>query len=219
MALVLIVGMWVVVGLVSLARRQAQRGSTSSIGQFRRQLGVLGRTGPELLVAPANRLRVPRPSATVVTFPDPRRRQATGFSPPPVRPSTWGNTTEAHRRFVPRAVPSRIPGRPAPARSLPGGPARAASMRGLGRQRTIERRRNVLVALVSVTVGTAVIGAVPGARMMWALAAIAAVALAAYVGLLVRIRNAAAERELKLAYLPPPRQVSPELMLRRSATN
>lgn len=86
-------------------------------------------------------------------------------------------------------------------------------------RRTLERRRTVFVALASITAGAAVIGAVPGARMLWALAGITAIVLVAYVGLLVRIRSAAAERELKLAYLPPPRRLAPEPMLRRSATN
>ncbi len=218
MALVVIVGMWLAVGVVSFARRRAERGSTSSIGEFRRQLGIIGRTGPDLLVAPANRLRVPRPSATVVTLADPRARRSSS----PGRPSAWAEPPDAGRRGAPRgSAPRRHPGRNPvnPAFGRPAPRSAAPTGRVPGGRRTLERRRTIFVALASITAGATVIGAVPGARVMWALAGITAITLAAYVGLLVRSRNAAAERELKLAYLPPPRRVSAEPMLRRSATN
>lgn len=224
MALVVIVGMWVVVGMVSLARRRAERGSTSSIGDFRRQLRVIGRTGPELLVTPANRLRVPRPSATVVTFPGPQARRPSG--PTLVSPSGWtddrgGGGQPGFRRPL-GGQDARRPARRTSLASIPTrdrAPRMVGTDRGLGRQRTLERRRNVLIALVSLTIVAAFIAAVSGAQMMWALAAIGALVLVGYVALLIRMRNRAAERDLKLSFLPPPRQVAPELALRRSAIN
>lgn len=222
MALMVIVGMWLAVGMVALARRRAERGSTSSIGEFRRQLRIIGRTGPDLMVTPANRLRVPRPNATVVTFPDPVARRSTSSGP--AQPSTWGDAPGTRRRpAAPRRISGRMPGHPTSGRSPHSIPRSAAGPGSVGvvpdRRRTLERRRNVLVALATLTVGAAVIGAVPGARMMWFLAGTGAISLATYVGLLVRIRSAAAQRELELRIQAPPRRLAPEPMLRRSATN
>lgn len=222
MALIVIVGMWVAVGVVGLARRRAERGFTTSVGEFRRQLRVIGRTGPDLLVTPANRLRVPRPNATVVTFPDPLPQRSA--SPGPAWPSTWADGPGAHPRpTAPRRSPGHMPAHPAygpSPRSIPPSAARTASPGVVPSQRrTLERRRNLFLALATLTVATAVIGAVPGARMMWVLAGIGAISLAAYVGLLVHTRSAAQERELELSIMAPPRRMAPEPMLRRSATN
>jgi hypothetical protein len=43
------------------------------------------------------------------------------------------------------------------------------------------------------------------------------VAFVAYLALLVRVRNLAAERELKVRYLPTMANPQPQLLLRRSA--
>jgi len=78
------------------------------------------------------------------------------------------------------------------------------SVRGsadLRRRRTIERRRNVLFSLVGTAVLTLVLG-VLGVRMMLAVHLLTDVLLAGYVALLARMRAMAAEREMKLHYLP-----------------
>ena len=76
------------------------------------------------------------------------------------------------------------------------------------RRRMLRRRRNVLVGLGVVTFTLVAVGAVPGLHLIWAVAAVAAVLLGAYMALLVRLRNLAAEREMKLRFLPAPPPVS-----------
>ncbi|MGH9130095.1 MAG: hypothetical protein ACRDWV_00140 [Acidimicrobiales bacterium] len=68
--------------------------------------------------------------------------------------------------------------------------------------------------LVSVVL-TFILGLVPSLRMVWGATGLFVVMLFAYIFLLVRMKSLAAEREMKLAFLP--RQVEPSLMLRRSA--
>jgi hypothetical protein len=50
---------------------------------------------------------------------------------------------------------------------------------------------------------SALIGLVPGAHLVWAVAAVAGVALVGYVALLVHLRRVAGQREHTLAYLRP----------------
>lgn len=69
------------------------------------------------------------------------------------------------------------------------------------RRRTIERRRNVLFTLAGVAVGTLVLGLL-GVGMMLVFHLAVDVMLVAYVGLLARMRAIAAEREVKLHFLP-----------------
>ncbi len=53
-------------------------------------------------------------------------------------------------------------------------------------------------------------------KMMWVHLALD-LAFVAYVALLVRVRNLAAERELKVRFLPTVTNPQPQLLLRRSA--
>jgi hypothetical protein len=62
----------------------------------------------------------------------------------------------------------------------------------------------VLVALLFVVVSTGLAGAIPSARPLLAVTGVGVVALVAYVAILVRLRNGAREREVKLRYLPQP---------------
>lgn len=64
------------------------------------------------------------------------------------------------------------------------------------------RRQNVLLALLGAVVVTLALGLV--FRPAFALNVVADLALAAYVALLVRARTIAAEREMKVRYLPGP---------------
>jgi hypothetical protein len=54
-----------------------------------------------------------------------------------------------------------------------------------------------------VFASTVLIGFIPGAGAAWILSLVTGVALVAYVALLVRMRQAAEERERKLHYLRP----------------
>lgn len=109
-------------------------------------------------------------------------------------------------------APPRAPGRSGPARPRV----------NLGRSRTLRRRRNVLGVLAGATVLLLVLGVIPSLHVMLAGAAVFAVLLMAYVAMLVRIRNLAAERDMKLTFLPnaaaPAGRADSGLLLRRSAT-
>jgi hypothetical protein len=69
------------------------------------------------------------------------------------------------------------------------------------RQQARRRRRDTFSVLAVVFAATLLLGAVTGATAVWALCALDAVALAAYVALLVHLRRLAVERERKLHYL------------------
>ena len=88
-----------------------------------------------------------------------------------------------------------------------GGRADVIASRG-GRQdpyfkpEACERRRDVLLILVSALVSTALVSIIPAARMALVLTAICGAALLIYLVLLVRLRSHATERETKLRYMP-----------------
>ena len=170
MVLGLLAVVWIAVLAPPLLRKGAETRKADSIGDFRRQLVVLQRTGPSV-IAPAN-TRADR---------------------------AFGSATPAYATAAPVARVAR------PVRET----TRSAR----------RRRRNVLTGLTLTTLLLVVIGAVPGMHVMLALAAVSALLLGAYVALLVRLRNAAAEREMKLSFLPGPAVYggSGAPLLRRSA--
>jgi hypothetical protein len=171
--LLVLAGIWASVIIVPLVRARAEKTPADSIGTFRRQLSVLEHAGPSL-VAPANRLRVPRP-ALVSPFPPSTRQVPLGFVVPPV----------------------------------------------VRRRRAQRRRRDIFFALLAGTAGSLLLGLLPGLHVMLFVNLVFDLAFAGYVALLVRMRNAAAERESKLRFLPrqPPRpeEGPPALLVRRSA--
>lgn len=81
------------------------------------------------------------------------------------------------------------------------------------------RRQNVLLALLGVVVLTLALGLL--FKPAFALNIVADLALAGYVTMLVRARSIAAEREMKVRYLPGPtlvRSPGPAMLLRRSGS-
>lgn len=153
MVLALLAVIWAAVLLPPLLRRGVETRRRDSVGDFRRHLGVLQRTGPGL-IAPAHTRR----AASLAT-----------------NPSQAG---------------------------LPAGSTRRAT--APNRARTLRRRRNVLTGLIGTSVLLLAVGMVPSAHLVLAGAAAAFALLLAYVVMLVRMRNAAAEREMKLTFLPSP---------------
>ena len=125
-------------------------------------------------------------------------------APTSVAPANSLSASVAVRRPAPAAVP-------APAR-----PARTHTPDSIRRARTLRRRRDVLLALMAAMGVTFLLGFL-GLGVMWTLHVLFDLAFAGYVVLLVRIRNAAAERDMKLRFLPGPVQAEPALLLRRSA--
>lgn len=75
------------------------------------------------------------------------------------------------------------------------------------RQQAQKRRRDVLMGLVVAIVGSAVLGMIPGLSIMWTVNVVVDVLFVGYLVLLVRMRNLAAEREMKLTFLPGARPV------------
>ncbi len=141
-----------------------------------------------------------------------RSRAAKSFNDP-VGTFNW------HLRVLEQTGPSRV--RPANRRRADGsippyrpqpGPGvrvpppmvrRPATMSGAAvrRRESQRRRRDVLLVLVLAAVATLILAVAVGSAFI-VMNVLCDAALAGYVALLVRMRNLAAEREMKLAYLP-----------------
>ncbi len=78
----------------------------------------------------------------------------------------------------------------------------AAPRRGSARR----RRRDIFLSLLVAAGSTLVLGAVPGLHMLWVVHVAADVLLFGYVALLVRQRNLATERAIKVRLLPTARR-------------
>lgn len=126
-----------------------------------------------------------------------------------------GVVTPAHSLRVPAppAAPETSPSRVAPVSRLTRPQGREAARRA----RTLKRRRDTLVVLLVAMAGSLGLALFPQFRLLWVVHAVFDAMFVAYVALLVRIRNIAAERDMKLRFLPRPAQPEPALLLRRSA--
>ncbi|HEV3400193.1 MAG TPA: hypothetical protein VG078_00075 [Acidimicrobiales bacterium] len=188
MALVVLAFLWAVVLIPPALRRRAEARPGDSIHEFDYQLAVLERS---------------RPGVRRGSF---DRSAARGLAPrPAARPAPSVASLAAHRARVngqrPAAMPTRAFARP----GLPS-PRRRAALR---------RRRDILVGLLATSALTLVLGILPALRSMLMLHLVVDVLLIAYVALLIRQRTLAAEREMKVRFLPGPRVMEPAL-LRRS---
>jgi hypothetical protein len=86
------------------------------------------------------------------------------------------------------------------------------------RREAQKRRRDILSGLLAAMVGSLILGFVPGMQVMLGLHLVLDVLFVAYVAVLVQVRRAADERELKVRFLPARANPSePALLLRRSA--
>jgi hypothetical protein len=106
----------------------------------------------------------------------------------------------ANRLSDPR--PQYRPG-PAGRSSVPGrrpGPM-AANASAMRRRQAQKRRRDVFFALMAGTVGAFALALIPGMSIMWSVQVLFDLMLGSYVAVLVRLRNQAAEREMKLRYM------------------
>lgn len=213
LVIIIMVAWLVILGPNLLKHRSRTVGAISSISHFHRQLRVLEHSGPEPLVTPAYRLRSVEGSSVSLQGADGGPRMAPKLSvvgadqlprpalaflgedpvpPVPVDgeafPPVGGGrgTGPATRPYL--AGPAVPPTRPSDAQA-----------RTLARR----RRRDTLAALAAVVVTTLFIGFIPGASAAWFLTLVSGLALTGYVVLLVRMRQAAEERERKLHYLRP----------------
>lgn len=177
MVLLVLAIIWGVL-LVSWLRSRTEGTFSDSVGTFRRHLTVLERTTPSL-VAPANRLRS-GPVAGRATIPPYRRASSPG---------------------QPVGAPIRQPGGPQRA----GAPVRNPRSRpqsSVARRRSQKRRRDVFFAMLAGVLGSLVLSVVSGVSAMWTVQIAFDLLFTAYLALLIRMRNLAAERELKLTFMP-----------------
>jgi hypothetical protein len=188
--LVVLVLVWAVVLGPSLLRRTADRQSKDSIGSFHRQLNVLGRTGPSL-VPPAHRLGTSVP--------------ATLDNPPGA-----GWLVSVSSRPEPFAGKADGP--------VIGSPAAIRRPDPYFRPGACKRRRDVLMVLLCTLTVTGLIGIIPAMHVLLTATAFVGVVLALYVGLLIRLRNQALERQVKLRYLPRSAEDDFSLPVRRAAS-
>jgi hypothetical protein len=212
---IIMVVAWVVILGPSILKRRSREGGVNSISHFHRQLRVLEHSAPQPIVAPAYRLRALDGSGTLGVGSNPA-----GGGPAPVL--TVVGATELPRPALAFLGEDRNEATdpplgdgsgsyPPPGREFGGlGDRRPEGVAGPGwsgesaaRQLTRRRRRDTLGVLTLVLVSTALIGFIPGASAARIVTAVSAVALAAYVFLLVHLRKRADEREQKLHYLSP----------------
>lgn len=161
---------------------------------------LLGVIWAAFLLPPLLRARTEhRPNGSIVDF----RRQlhVLGRAAPPspslgLRPSQPATrpsvTLAAPRVHHPAAVPSR----------------RTSS--------AAKRRRDVFFGLLALMAGSLVLSFVPAFSSLLVVHLVLDALFAAYVGALVYLRNLAAEREMKVRFMPPA-PAEPALVLRQSA--
>ncbi len=110
-------------------------------------------------------------------------------------------------------IPNFAPPTPPPSYRLTRNYSPAAARRA----RTLKRRRDVLFTLLAAMGATLVLGLLPSLRMLWALHVGLDLVFGAYVAMLIRARGLAAERAMKLRFLPAHARPDNVLLLRRSA--
>jgi hypothetical protein len=181
---------WIAILAPNMMKRRTRLGDgISSISHFHHQLRVLEHSAPAPIVAPAYRLRAVEGAAIGPSDPDEEVAApvltVVGADQLP-RPALAFLGRDGDESPVPPSPPPVVPPRLA---ELP--------TRHLVRR----RRRDTLAVLVGVFVTTVLLGLLPGAHPAWVVSALSAVALVAYVALLVRLRKLADERSRKLHYL------------------
>jgi hypothetical protein len=196
LVLLVLAGIWAAVLIPPAVRARAEGRPGDSIHNFKRQLTVLRRTGPH---------RASLHGGGRVAGGDHwYRSHASALTPVhgPLR-STRTAPVAAYR---------------APASAL-----RSTSAASAARSRTIRRRRDILSALLVASFATLLLGVLFSMGIMLVAHVVADVLLVAYVALLVHQRNVAAERDMKVRFLPQPHRLDPALLraepalLRRSA--
>lgn len=113
-----------------------------------------------------------------------------------------GGSTYGIPAYRPQGARRTAGGRPVSPRPGSLRPGSAAAMAALRRRQAQKRRRDVLLGLIAGVLATFLLAAVARTGAMWVLQVAFDLVLAGYVALLVRMRNLAAERQLKLRYMP-----------------
>ncbi len=162
---------------------------------------VLAVVWAAVLIPPALRSRAEgRPGDSISAF----RRQLAGL-----------NRTTPRSIQVPLAQPASAQNVRGPNFASPGSPAKSKAVRS----RTLKRRRDILTGLLATVAFTLLLAIFFGGAF-WTLNVFFDLALGGYVGLLVRLRNVTAEREMKVRFLPfavPLDPMAEPVLLRQSA--
>jgi hypothetical protein len=116
-----------------------------------------------------------------------------------------------------------VSSRPAPSAFLPDAPeagTRATLRRPdpYFRPGACKRRRDVLMVLLCTLTVTGLVGVIPAMHILLTVTGFVGVVLLVYLGLLIRLRNHALEREVKLRYLPPSIEYDLPMQVRRVAS-
>jgi hypothetical protein len=143
------------------------------------------------------------------------------------RPSDSISSFRRQLSVLERTTPGAIPGatplrRPPPAPVAPPAPyvhpAIARRQRAIAAKRLArKRRRDIFTGLLVLMVATLGLSFVPSLQVLRTVHLVLDVLFVAYVALLVRVQRVAAEREMKVHYLPGSVAAEPALLLRRSA--
>jgi hypothetical protein len=190
----ILAAVWAAILAPSLVRRGLERRRENSIGDFRRHLRVLQRTGP-IDVRPAFRLH--------------HGGARQGGAP--------GGSTEP-----PFRLPPPVASRHGLVLVRPGDDTRSLAPKTTRvdpffRPGACKRRRDVVCSLMVVILGTGLLGAIPTLRPALAVTAATFMVTVAYLVTLVRMRARAVERARKLRYLPEQTEPEPAFVILRSA--
>ena len=194
LVVILVLAWLVILGPTVFRRRSEHGGGVSSVSHFHHQLQVLEHSRGMPIVTPAFRLR------SVAGQPAPAEMNAEDVPSRPVLTVVGAkHLPRPALAFLGEELPSGEPAYrqpPYPATTpRPNNP----EARLLARR----RRRDTLAGLALVFTLSLVIGWIPGAEAAWVATAISAVALVAYVAMLVHMQAMVAEGERKLHYLRP----------------
>lgn len=188
MVLLVLAIIWGVV-LFSWYRSRKQDGFSDSVGTFRKHLTVLERAAPSTVV-PANR----------------RRGPSMGQMPPHYRVDPLGKRRRSPASRAPQVAHLSAVGASAVGASAARRRSSPASVKASRRRQSQKRRRDVFFSLLAAAGFSAVVALISRSTPVVYLQLLIDALLACYVGLLVRMRNLVAERELKLTFLPVRRQ-------------
>jgi hypothetical protein len=215
---IIIVAAWAVILGPNLLKHRARSGGDQSITHFHSQLRVLEQRAPDPIVTPAYRLRsvdgtgsptaihcseTGQPPVLTVVGAKELPRPALAFLGEPEVTAPIAEVPTDHPVLGhvdhPRELGQPIH-RDSYGSSLAIEPT-ARSIDSFTRAQARRRRRDTLAVLVATFVVTALAGLVTSSTAAWAMAGLAAVALSAYVAVLVHLRRQAEERDAKLHYM------------------
>ncbi len=175
-------------------------------------LVILAMVWAVFLVPQLFRARAERSTDSIGAF----RRQLSVLE----RTSPAGVAPNPHLRATSYRRPTTSAARRPPARAgaRTSSPVVAASRHPhSGRALARKRRRDIFCGLLVAVGASLVLSFVPALRMMLWVHVALDVAFVAYVAMLVRARNLATERDLKVRFLPTAGRSQPQLLLQRSA--